>query len=211
MCRPPDLQKTWRAPGSPWDGRGGGNPLLIPLKYARHSVGSDVLDEIVVDEDWSRKTTRAETLHLQNGEPAIGAGCAELLAAGLLQQRLHHVLRSADVARSRGADLNEVPAHRVGVVHGVERHHALHVCRGEPQHLSDLTNSRLGNPAPCLLNDPKSGKETCLFGGIEGEELLQLRELLAPEHRLVRRSLGPMPTVCRSMLGHSTMGTDLSG
>ena len=65
------------------------------------------------------------------------------LAAGVLEQRLDHVLGAADVAGRRGADLDEVPADRMLVVHRVERHHALHVRRRELEHLRHLGHGRL--------------------------------------------------------------------
>src|SRR6185312_13203439 len=64
-----------------------------------------------------------------------------------LEQRLHHVLRAADVAGRGGADLDEVAAHRVGVIHGVERHHAFDIGRREIEHLGDLADRRLRDPA----------------------------------------------------------------
>ena len=59
------------------------------------------------------------------------------------EQRLHHVLRAADVAGRRGADLDEVPADRMLVVHRVERHDALHVRRRQLEHLRHLGHRRL--------------------------------------------------------------------
>ena len=129
------------------------------------------------------KAAGAETLDLDHGESAVRAGGPELAAAGLPEQRLHHVLRPADVAGRGGADLDEVPADRMGVVHRVERDHALHVRRGEIQHCGHLTDGRLGDPAPRFLHHPERRQQAGLLGGILGEQLLQPGPRRADENR----------------------------
>ena len=91
---------------------------------------------------------------------------AQLAAARLLQERLHHILGAADVAGRRRADLDEVPPDRMLVVHRVERHHALHVRRREAEHLGHLRHRRLGDPAARLLHHPERGQQRGLLGRV---------------------------------------------
>ena len=128
----------------------------------------------------------------------VGAGGPELAAAGLPEQRLQHILGAADVAGRRGAHLDEVPAHRMGVVHGVERHHALDVRRGEIQYLGHLADGRLGDPAARFLHHPERRQQARLLGGILGEQLLQARPARPDEYaaRTALSRLGLLADPC---------------
>ena len=46
--------------------------------------GRHALDEVVIDQDRRGEATGAETLDLDDGKSAVGAGGAQLAAAGLL-------------------------------------------------------------------------------------------------------------------------------
>ena len=98
-----------------------------------------------------------------NGRPAT---CAELAASGLLEQRLHHLLGAARAARRRRAHLDEVAAHRMLVVHRVERDHALHVRRRELEQLRDLDHRLLAHPAALALHHPERGQQRRHLGRV---------------------------------------------
>src|SRR5206468_6400568 len=97
---------------------GCGNPMSAQRGEERgHRLRRHRLDELLVDHHRRGEAARAETFDLDHGVLPVGGGHAELFAARVLQQGVHDVLRAADIAGRRRADLDEVLPHRVLVVH----------------------------------------------------------------------------------------------
>src|SRR5687768_14799661 len=78
------------------------------------------------------------------------------------------------------ADLDEVLPHRMLVVHGVERDHALDVGRREIEQRGDLRHPFVANPASLTLYDPERGKQCRHFLRVTRNQLVQLTSGFAP-------------------------------
>src|SRR5690606_9131519 len=106
--------------------------------------------------------------------------------SSVLEERAYHVLGSAHMTGRSGADLDEVPPHRVLMVHRVEGDDTLHIRRSELEDFGHLRHALLAHPATILLHDPERGQERCHLRGIATEKLLELRAPITDEDRSVR-------------------------
>ena len=84
---------------------------------------------------------------------------------------------------------------RMGMVHRVERDHALYIGRCELQHSRNFLDGRLRDPAPRLLYHPERRQQTGLLGGVILEELLETCAGIADEHRCMRSGVRPVASV----------------
>src|SRR5919204_4770692 len=129
------------------------------LDDSGHVLGAHRLAVAVVDDDHRSPPAAAGALDRpQRHEAVLGrlAGPhAELLLEGL-----HHLLRPDERARDVGADLDEVPAHRLEMEHVVEGRDRLAVGGSEVERLADLLEGLRWEPAAVpLLRDPQRGQD----------------------------------------------------
>src|ERR1019366_8598565 len=101
-------------------------------------VRRHVLDRVGVDLYGRGETAGTEAFHLDHGVFAVARRDAELAATGVLEKRVHDLVRSAAQAWRGRANLDEVAADGMLMVHRVEGHDALHVRWREPEHRGDL-------------------------------------------------------------------------
>jgi len=127
-----------------------------------------------------------ETFDFDDGEFAIRRCESELTGVRVPNKCLEHILGSADSTRGRRAHLDEIPSHRVLVVHGVESHHSLHVRRSQVEKTRDLDHSFLAYPAALALNDPERRQQRRHFRWIPFEKVVELALHFTREDRHVR-------------------------
>src|SRR5690606_27723398 len=142
------------APASRARAAGEDIPSVQLRENVRYTLGSHRLHETFVDHYRSCKAACTKALRFNDRKPAVRRRGAELPAAGFLQERTYHVLRTANVAGRRGAHLDEVFANRMLVVHGVEGDHALHVCGRDLEQLGNFRHGLLAHPAAVFLHHP---------------------------------------------------------
>ena len=71
------------------------------------------------------------------------------------QQRIHDILRAANIAGRCRAHLDEVFSDGMLVIHGVERHHAFHVRRSQFKQRGDFLQAVFAHPAAFILQYPE--------------------------------------------------------
>src|SRR5690242_13281352 len=147
-------------------------------------IGRHRFDELLIHHHGRREATSAQTLDLDDRELAVGRCNPELASSRMPQKGLHYILSAADSARRRRADLDEVFADGVLVIHGVEGHHAFDICGSELEQLGDFNHSFFRYPAALALNDPERRKERGHFVRIAREQLVELFAHITGEDRL---------------------------
>src|SRR5919197_2830459 len=139
------------------------------LDDSGYVLGAHRLAVAVVDDDDRAPPAAAGALDRPQRDGAV-LGRLAGPDAELLLEGLDHLLRSDERARDVGADLDEVPAHRLQVEHVVEGRDRLAVGGREAERLADLLEGLRRQPAAVpLLRDP------------------QRREDGRPRHRVLRR------------------------
>src|SRR5438270_6802547 len=125
------------------------------LDDSGHVLGAHRLAVAVVDDDDRPPPAAAGALDRPQRHGAVLRRLAGPYAE-LLLERLQHLLRADERARDVGADLDEVPAHRLQVEHVVEGRDRLAVRRREVERLADLAEGLGREPAAVpILRDPE--------------------------------------------------------
>ena len=114
---------------------------LARLEQLDHGVRRQALVVVVVHLDHRRVGAGPEALHLEEGEESV-LGRFAVLDAQVVGDSLFDVLRTADHARRRAAQLDVELALRLAVVHGEEGGDLVHVHVRAPQPLRDLVHRR---------------------------------------------------------------------
>src|SRR5947207_3014157 len=129
------------------------------LDDSGHVRGAHRLAVAVVDDDDRAPPAAARALDRPQRDGAV-LGRLARPHPELLLEGLHHLLRPDERARDVGADLDEVPAHRLQVEHVVEGRDRLAVGGRELQSLADLLERLRRQPASVpLLRDPQRGQD----------------------------------------------------
>src|SRR5918911_3418378 len=136
------------------------------LHDSGHVLGAHRLAIAVVDDDDRAPPAAARALDRPQRDEAVVARLARP-DAELLLEGLHHLLRAHQSARDVGADLDDVPAHRLQVEHVVEGRDRLAVRGRETQSLPDLLERLRREPAAVpLLCDPERGQDRRAGDGV---------------------------------------------
>ena len=122
---------------------------LARLEQLDHGVRRQALVVVVVHLDHRSVGAGPEALNLEEGEESV-LGRFAVLNAQVVGDSLFDVLRTADHARRRAAQLDEVLAHLGAVEHGVEGGHLVHAGGGRAHDLGHLVHGRYRQPAPVL-------------------------------------------------------------
>ena len=124
-------------------------PGLQILQNARQALGREVLVIVLVDLRHGRVDASAEAFDLGPGEQPVRrhvARLADQLAAGVLD-----LVGASQPARRRAADLHVIAADRRQIEHRVEGRDLVDADIGHAQHVGDIAERGLGQPAAHLL------------------------------------------------------------
>src|SRR2546423_2034490 len=136
------------------------------LDDSGHVLGAHRLAVAVVDDDHRAPPAAARALDRPQRDEAVLARLARP-DAELLLERLHNLLRPDERARDVGADLDDVPAHRLQVEHVVEGRDRLAVRGRQIQSLPDLLEGLGRKPAAVpLLRDPQRRQDRRARDGV---------------------------------------------
>src|SRR5437588_2521026 len=141
----------------------GGRIALIGIAQllddSGHVLGAHRLAVAVVDDDDRPPPAAAGALDRPQRHGAVLRRLAGPYAE-LLLERLQHLLRADERARDVGAELDEVPAHRLQVEHVVEGRDRLAVRGREVERLAHFLEGLRREPtAVPLLRDPERGQD----------------------------------------------------
>ena len=145
-----------------------------------HLPDVDGLVVRVVDHDRGRLVAARDALDLEQRERAVLRRLLEADAQAF-PAMLHERAGPGQVAGEGRADLDQMPADRLQVVHRVKGQDAVDVRGRQVQDPRDFLGRLLRDPAPRLLRHPQHRQERRLLGRIAREDLLDPRQGLRRE------------------------------
>ncbi len=114
----------------------------------------EVFVEILADLEHRRVHTGAKAFDFHPRKLAV-CGNRVLRRRDVLFAGGNHIIRTAQPARRRRANLHQMIAHRLEIEHRVKRRHFQHADVGHGEHRGDVFDHRLGDPAILFLPAPQ--------------------------------------------------------